>query len=564
MQTSGKDFERALAQAVQRLAAAAEAQRREQGADRSRLEALLTQRSTLLERLARHYLPSLTPEAPGLQSAGLRERLERLWTQREARRLELAEALAAAEAERQRREGDLARVTEALEALVRRREDLETELAARLAKDEAFRALSESAAQAEQALSRHEARQAELAEEVREKLPAYDRDALFQYLVRRSFGSADYRSRGLVRRLDRWVARLTRFEKQRRSYDFLRSAPELVAAEIERRQADFEALMEQVEDRRDGLEAELGLDAVRAEGERLGAERDRLTLALSATAQEEAARRAERGDLEQHRCRFYAEALAAVKGELGQTATGALAERARATPDPRDDALVIEIEAAAREGAVLEAEVAADLERLRRSEGRATELQALLQRYRLQNFDAARSVFLAGAPLAELARCETGELAADELWRQIEARQSFRPPPLPALGGSAGGTPGRPGAPLGSPAGSGHIPGGWVPGQASAAGGRRAPDALPASASPVADLVIDLVGLALRHSMARSIGRRGRGGGWGIDLGFPGQLGLPSQTRSNRSSSRSSGPSRSSAPKSRPAGRGGFSTREGF
>ena len=96
MQTTGKDFEQALAQAVQRLAAALEAQRADHGADRSRLEALLAQRQGLLERLARHYLPTLTPATPGLPGAGLRERLERLWTQREARRLELAEALAAA------------------------------------------------------------------------------------------------------------------------------------------------------------------------------------------------------------------------------------------------------------------------------------------------------------------------------------------------------------------------------------------------------------------------------------------------------------------------------------
>lgn len=559
METSGKRFEQALSAALARLEGALQAERREHGQGRERLQALLAQRSALLERLARHYLPELTPHSAKLHGAGLRESLERIWTRREARRLELEQALEQRERERLRSEAELNGVTTALEAQVERREALEAELAARLAADGEFRARSEAAAAAELELSRNEARQAELDAEVREKLPAYDRDPLFQYLVRRGFGSGSYRSRGLIRRLDRWVARLTRFEQQRRSYDFLRSAPALVAAEIERRQADFEALMDQVEAQRDALEAELGLDGVRAEGDRLGAERDRLTLALSQAAEATAGLRAERAGLDQERCHFYGEALAAVKGALGQAGSAELAERARTTPDPRDDALVIELEDAARAAADLEAEVAADLRQLSGLETRAAELESLLQRYRLQNFDAARSEFRTGAPLAELARFEAGELAAEELWRQIEARQSFRPPPLPAPGRPPQPAPGQ-GANRGAgPGGAPSIPGGWVPGQSAAPGSRRGPAPLPSSASPVADLVIDLVGLALRHSMARSIGRRGRGGGWGIDLGFPGQLGLPSGPRGGRGSS-----GRSSAPARRPASRGGFSTREGF
>jgi hypothetical protein len=546
MEISGKQFEQRLTQLAARWHAQASALEQRHGQTRAALEALLNERQNVLGRLASHYLPNLSPASRAQPFRELETQLERVWTSREARRLDLDQALARSAEQRRLDEQALAEITRRLDALVERRESLEAELTQRLADDADFRGLSESAAQAEAQLTQNEERSDELQREAREKLPAYEQDDLFQYLVKRRFGTGEYRSRGLVRRLDRWLAKLVKFDAQRRSYDFLRAAPALVEAEIERRQAEFATQMAAVEAHRDRLENELGLDPVRAAGYSVGAERDRLVELMGQRQIAAATLTKERAEIEAHRCRFYDEALEQTKAFLGRRGEAELAAHAASTPDPRDDALVIELERCALRVKELEGQLGGAVAEIKRDQQRALEIESLVQRYRLRNFDAGRSL-LRSQPDAALGEYEAGRLSAEDLWRAIEAQQHFRPPALPVGQRPWSGSTGPFGA----------------PGDPTLRGGR--PDLFPRGRSPVAETVIDLVALALRHSMARSIGRRGAGGGWGVDLGFPGRIGLPPSRPGSRPSFPSS---RSPSAPSRPSGGkstgGGFSTRDGF
>jgi len=58
---------------------------------------------------------------------------------------------------------------------------------------------------------------------------AYEADPLFLYLWHCRFGTPDYKRRGLVRSLDRWVAGLIRFQDARANYAMLTSIPERMA-----------------------------------------------------------------------------------------------------------------------------------------------------------------------------------------------------------------------------------------------------------------------------------------------------------------------------------------------
>ena len=86
-----------------------------------------------------------------------------------------------------------------------------------------------SAKRTEKALATAEAAASKAAtseQDRQQKGKAYEADPLFIYLWQRGYGTPDYKRRGLVRSLDRWVAGLIRFDDARANYAMLTSIPE--------------------------------------------------------------------------------------------------------------------------------------------------------------------------------------------------------------------------------------------------------------------------------------------------------------------------------------------------
>ncbi len=499
---------------------------------RARLKDIVAKRGDSLLELARHYLPEFNEGSVSETFGEVRHDLELLLEERSGRLEELDRGIEAADRELDLAESDLDQLTEELDAKVAERDDLEEQLAEMLTRDEVFIELSRSAAESEDRLERNEERIAELEREAAEKLPAYESDRLFRYLVDRKFGTADYTRRGLIRRLDRWVAGLVKFQAAKRSYDFLRVTPLLVRQEVERRGEQFEQLMKQVEEHRDRLAGELGLEAALAEGIRLGQRRDDLAERTEALHAEQEERLVERSAIEQSRGRFYGEALQQLRDFLARTKEAALADHARSTPSRRDDQLVERIRDANEDLDDLGEDLEEDERKVGDLLSRASGLEELLGLYRRQNFDSSRSRFQGDAPKRELKDYTRGFLSKAQLWDAIKRRQRFLPQ---SRRSSRSGSRGR----------SRSYPGGQRPGK------------------PVTESVIDAVGDALRGAMARGIFRRGRQGGWqwGGGMKFPDFPSIPRFPNLPRSGGRR----RSRLPKS--GGRrkrGGFSTREGF
>lgn len=68
------------------------------------------------------------------------------------------------------------------------------------------------------------------------RLP-YETDPLFMYLWNRGFGTPNYRSKGLVRFLDRKVAQLVGYDMARRNYHVLTELPERLREHLRMLQA---------------------------------------------------------------------------------------------------------------------------------------------------------------------------------------------------------------------------------------------------------------------------------------------------------------------------------------
>ncbi len=418
---------RAAATAARRESDAAEAAAR---VVHDRLDALGQQRLATLQQLATTQLPELNVATAGGTMPELVAEMQQFEQRRQQRAAELATALAGHERTMGTRSAELATHTAELDRVVGRRDALLAEVQTRLAADADYTALSAQTTQAEVKLARDAARADELRAEAKEKLPPYEKSALFRYLWRRGFGTPEYVWTGFTARMDRRLAEFVGYSKAVTSYRFLKTTPELVRLEVERRTAEVGALRERLQAREDAVEAELGLPAVQEDVDRRVAERERLVAAIEALQREVAGVHQSIRDEVGSRGAFHGQALRRLTEFLARAETGMLERHARSTPGPEDDRLVAALRDGGAELSRLGTEAGPLDQEARRRDAIADGLEDLLVRFRRAEYDAGRSEFEALDLDRLLADARTGGLPAEDLWRALRSCQRFRPPPL--------------------------------------------------------------------------------------------------------------------------------------
>lgn len=389
---------------------------------------LVARKGAALLELARHYLPEISRSSIEatfveirsslLEVLGRKERTQAELTARVSRFVETCCTL----------EQQLAEVTDQLNEQVRKREALEVTVGGQLQQDVEFQRLTREAALAEEVLQKNESRVKELQRSAKEKLPPYQRSSLFQYLLRRKYGSVEYTERGWKRSWDKWVADLIDFPRAKHGYEFLTTTPGLMAQEVARRQTEFKLLMQQVEAIEDRYNDAAGLTAVREIGQKLGARRDECVATLEATRREQRRVEDELRQLDQAQGRFYTEAIQKFEQFLGQTETGVLQTRAQRTPDPRDDEIVARVAELNRQIEGLKPHIAQGSLDRKLADDLAAGAELVVSRFRHNNFDSERSSFSPALDVAtELARYRDGLLKPEELWQTIRRQQQFEP-----------------------------------------------------------------------------------------------------------------------------------------
>ncbi|MEQ8209664.1 MAG: hypothetical protein RH917_07510 [Lacipirellulaceae bacterium] len=392
------------------------------------LAELVGRRTAALADLAKHYLPDISPETVLGTFEGFRSELLEILERKQNRERELSQQITAQEQSIESNEQSLEQVTEALNEKVAERERLEELLAERLHASDEFRELSKRALEAEIELERNEARVAEAKQEANEKLPAYETSRLFKYLNERGYGTAEYEKEGLTHVLDKWVAKMIDFRRARRSYNFLRVTPELMAKEVERRREQFNVLMEQVEAIEDRNSDEIGLTAVMREGQELGSERDALTDKIAKEQDELIRLEEELLQLRQPQNQYHEQALAKMKFFLSKMDPTRLERRSRMTPEPEDDTIVAEV--LWLNERLNETERQGDVESRKREhwDEKLSGLQRVQQRFREEEFDSRRSLFDPRFDVEDhVGRYLDGQIGLEGLWSAIRKSQEFAP-----------------------------------------------------------------------------------------------------------------------------------------
>lgn len=471
---------------------------------------LLDLRGKALLELARHFLPTMSRPAIESTFDGIRSDLLAILARKDERQKRLQSELAAGLEETRRVEAELADVTKRLNEKVAERERLEIQVAETLKQNADFQERSKLALHAEEQLHRNEQRVADMQKEAAEKLPRYEESRLFRYLLDRHYGTPEYQAKGLILELDRWVARLIRFNEARFGYDFLKKTPELVASEVARRRTQFNELMEQVEAIEHAESEKAGLKAVLHEGEELGDRRDALVQDLETRRQNAQGLKDELAGLAQQQNAFYGEALARFGKFLGETRTALLEQRARQSPEPDDDAIVAQIAALDRQLDELKPRLSALADRHRAGERVREGLDRIVRRYRQSNFDSRRSYFDGSFdPRQGLDAFRSGRIDAENFWGALRSSQRFRPHWIETTTGDAADL-------ITSP--SGRV---------------------------ILGAVINMANAALRDAAVRGVQRRN-------DFPVPGPMSFPNP------------PPRPAPPRQSPPSEGSFTTGEGF
>lgn len=390
------------------------------------IDDVIQQRGHALVELAQHYLPDLSGSTVSQQFIEVRSQLQQLLKEKQRREVELQSSWDANLDRRSQLESEVETLTDRLNDLAAQRDELQLQLANRLKDHEDFQQLSEQALTAENLLKRNELRVAEMRDEVAEKLPAYEKSRLFQYLFRRGYGTSKYKLRGLTKQLDGWVAKLAKYNKNRQSYDFLRVTPELMAAEVERRQAEFTKLMERIEAIEDSISDEIGLTEVLRQGTELGEQRERL---LSDTATLEDERRkieAEMESLQEKHNEYYVAGINRLKEFLGSMEESALAKRTRATPQPADDAIFKEIRHCNQQLREARTQTQEDRQQLEYWQSKLSGIDQVVRQFHSSEFDSRRSFFSRRLNTEQAVnRFLQGSSSAQQLWSEIRQNQQF-------------------------------------------------------------------------------------------------------------------------------------------
>mgnify|MGYP002623509076 CR=1 FL=1 len=393
-----------------------------------RVTELISRRGKALIDLARHYLPEMTQAAISNTFAPVRDDLQAVLKRKHRRQKIIDGDLEQEIRRRNELEQQIATVRLHYNDNQRQQEPLEEQLSQRLKENGEFQKLVDATLHVDQQLARDKQRVEELRQQALEKVPAYENSELFQYLYRRRYGFPEYAQRGITRRLDRWVAGLIDYGRARQSYEFLRVTPELLAAEVERRQDEFDDHRTRMRELESQIAQELGLAQLVQQCSALQSQQQQAEEELLAVTSRTETLEHERRELDTVQGEFYDQAIERFRQFLTETETAVLEARARRTDSPTDDEIVAEIKWLDEQTSEIQNNIHQLHEQLAENEEHVNGLNYVITRCRQSDISSQRCFFDDEfEPSRHVDLFFAGAVSRHDLLRAIRRHLQFRP-----------------------------------------------------------------------------------------------------------------------------------------
>ena len=392
----------------------------------NKIDSLTGERETTYVSLAETYLPELTSQSVKQTLREVQSDVQRIFQKKQNRRKELETLMASALEKKKANDDKLENITEQLNQKVAERQKLSKDVGAELSADARYTELTSQADQTKERLAKNNERLRSFKEEAKEKLSVYDANKFFSYLLRRKFGTEEYHSKGLIKKLDLWVAKKVDYAVSKRNYDFLKTMPELMEIEINKRQEAFDELVSKIRKREKEAADSHGLTRVIEEGSGLLKGRDELIGIIAKINDEYKAYSSERKESDSSKDSYHQEAIQKLKAFLKGDDIASLKQKARGTPGSEDDKLVARIEDIDYNVREFK-DKAKGLKKQRDGlQEKLNELNDLERKYRSNDYESSRSRFPSGFDIDDLIRAYLlGKILMDDLWSTVKSKKDF-------------------------------------------------------------------------------------------------------------------------------------------
>ena len=439
MQT-GNDIHRGIVRRIRRVRRELDERERSIDGLQLALSEAGGRRCAAIRALAEFHLPAMREDAVAATLAGMESSVRAIFDEKKDRLREVETRIPEQRDDVAATEAALASVTEALNETGEERARLARVVFEKLQAMSRWQRLFERARLLEARVAASEQRQEAAEREQAEKAPAYRSDALFSYLARRGYGTPGAAGNVLTRRLDGWVAEVTRYQEARASYDFLNALPGHAAAVLEEDRAALATALAPLTRLEEEVMDRNGLTPVLARGEQLYAERE---AARHAVREAEAALREltdELAALHDERGSYYESAIDGLEAFLEGRTLDELVAMARATRDPRDDILVAQLLEIDGRLAELRKELAGRRRQRTRLAERLAGLEEIRDRFEADDWNGRRSRFDDGLDLnALLLGFVAGHHSSLYVHRMLGRNQHFLPVQSSGVGGFGAG-----------------------------------------------------------------------------------------------------------------------------
>jgi chromosome segregation ATPase len=386
----------------------------------------MEERENCYGALATFYLPELDATSMQKTIKEVQDEVKMIFRQKQTRRTELEATMNSSQSDKKRFEAELDEVTEKLNGKVAERERLSKIVAIELSKNKSYTDTRTQAVEIDKQLTDYKKKVKEIEQDATERLPAYEENKLFSYLLGKNFGSPNYEGHGLVARLDAWVARIVNFDEEKQSYDFLHSVPEIINEEVRKKQKDLEKLAKGLQKVETEVSDKTGFAQIIKEGTTLGEYREKLLEHIELLTLTYSASERERRGFDSTKDSYHAEAINRLKAYLKGATIEDLKRKALTTTDKIDDNLIDQIEEIDLNIKTFKKKANGLKTRRNSIEEKLEGLNSIKQKYSHSDFESGSSSFGSGFDInLLLVAYLMGKTSQSDLWNDIQHHQDF-------------------------------------------------------------------------------------------------------------------------------------------
>ncbi len=395
----------------------------------SNIDDLMNSREDILSNLAKFYLPELNANTINTTIREKQSTVQAIFKAKQERRVALETEIASAYKRKEDACSNLNVINEKLDKAKVQRAELGNTYNNLLANDTEYQGLLIKAHDMNERIKLNTTRLEEVTQESKQKISEFTANNLFNYLLNKNFGTTEYNSSGLIKKLDIWVAKVVKYDVNKQNYDILKSMPELMSVELERRTDVFNQITSKGKEIEKKYSDKVGLTQVMNLGRDLAAQKTEILNNVDTYTNLHKQYLQERQSLENTKDSYHVKAIQELKSFLKSDSIVDLKRIAQETPSPEDDRLVYKMETIDASIRSYKDSAKKIKEELDSKSEKLNELESLVNQFRREDYDDSDSRFRSGLDLDNLMTGYLlGRLSSKDVWNDLSSHQYVESP----------------------------------------------------------------------------------------------------------------------------------------